>query len=65
MKHKGGQLMKLPDGKKIKPLFHYCQVSISRGWFHLWFVPQTVWLWLIIAIRADDYEKTLSYEVYC
>lgn len=26
MKHKGGQLMKLPDGKKIKSLFHYCQV---------------------------------------
>lgn len=26
MKHKGGQLMKLPDGKKIESLFHYCRV---------------------------------------
>lgn len=44
MKHKGGQLMKLPDGKKNKVFISLLSSEgcISRGQFHFWFVSQTV-----------------------
>lgn len=41
MKHKGEQSMKLPDGKKNISVLP-SEGCISRGWFHFWFVSQTV-----------------------
>lgn len=52
MKHKGGQMMKLPDGKKS--LFHYCPVwGVLAG---VGFTPG-LFLRLCVTVVNNSYES--------